>query len=198
MADTQRTRTALLALFGDNVTGQISAQDLRDFLVTMMGDEFVNPGDFWKRPDAQHFSAGDSIKGWVDYSQLISEACSMGNILERGPSGQWTLASGIVGSNSERPVVLGVAGDSYAISTFGNVLRKGLVYKSAFSASFADDRIGWPVYLYSDSPGSITTESQTSIMIVGFVEPEQSTGLENDTNIWRFDPTYAWGVTVVA
>ena len=198
MADTQRTRAANLAQFGDNVTGQISAQDLRDFVVTVMEEEFVNPGDFWKEPDAQYFSTQDSIKGWIDYSQLISEACSMGNVLERGPSGQWTLASGIVGSNSERPVVLGVAGDSYAISTFGNVLRKGLVYKSAFSASFGDDRIGWPIYLYSDAPGSITTVSQVSIMIVGFIEPEQSTGLVSNTNIWRFDPTFAWGVTVVA
>ena len=198
MANTQRTRAALITLLADNVTGQISAQDLRDFLVTIMESEFANPGDFWKEPDAQYLTTGDTVKGWIDYSQLISEACSMGNILERGPSGQWTLASAIVGSNSERPVTLGVAADSYAISTFGDVLRRGLVYKSAFSASFGDDRIGWPVYLYSDAPGSITTESQTSIMIVGFIEPEQSTGLASNTNIWRFDPTYAWGVTVVA
>ena len=198
MADTQRTRAAILALFADNVTGQISAQDLRDFVVTIMETEFANAGDFWKEPDAQNFSTSDSIKGWIDYSQLISEACSMGNILERTASGTWVLASGIVGSNSERPVTLGVAGDSYAASTIGNVLRKGLVYKSAFSASFADDRIGWPVYLYSDSPGSITTASQTSIMIVGFVEPMSSRGISVDTNVWRFDPTYAWGVTVVA
>jgi len=197
MADTQRTRAALISLFGDNVTGQISPQDLRDFLVTIMEDEFINPGDFWRQPDAQYLTS-EGIKGWIEYSQYISEACSYGNILERGPSGQWVLASGIVGSNSERPVVLGVAGDSYIIGDFGNILRKGLVHISAFSASFADNRIGWPVYLYSDAPGSITTASQTSIMIVGFVEPEQSTGDEADTNIWRFDPTYAWGVTVVA
>ena len=36
MADTQRTRAAILNLFGDNVTGQISAQDLRDYVVTIM------------------------------------------------------------------------------------------------------------------------------------------------------------------
>ncbi len=198
MADTQRTRASLIALLADNVTGQISAQDVRDWLVTVMEAEFANPGDFWKEPDAQYLTTGDTVKGWIDYSQLISEACSFGNILERGPSGQWTLASAIVGSNSERPVCLGVAAADYAISTFGNVLRRGLVYHSAFSASFGDDRIGWPVYLYSDAPGSITTVSQTSIMMVGFIEPEQSTGLVSNTNIWRFDPTYAWGVTVVA
>ena len=46
MADVQRTRAAILALMADNVTGQISAQDLRDFIVTVMESEFVNPGDF--------------------------------------------------------------------------------------------------------------------------------------------------------
>ena len=36
MADTQRTRAAILALFADNVTGQTSVQDLRDYVVTIM------------------------------------------------------------------------------------------------------------------------------------------------------------------
>lgn len=37
MADTIRTRAALLTLLADNVTGDISAQDLRDMLVTLFG-----------------------------------------------------------------------------------------------------------------------------------------------------------------
>lgn len=37
MADTRRTRAELLASLADNSTGDISAQDLRDFLVTIMG-----------------------------------------------------------------------------------------------------------------------------------------------------------------
>jgi hypothetical protein len=35
MADTVRTRSQLVALFADNGTGQISAQDLRDFLISL-------------------------------------------------------------------------------------------------------------------------------------------------------------------
>jgi len=35
MADTQRNKAALAALFADNTTGDISPQDLRDFLETM-------------------------------------------------------------------------------------------------------------------------------------------------------------------
>ena len=37
MADTRRLRSALLALFADNSIGDISAQDLRDYVVTNMG-----------------------------------------------------------------------------------------------------------------------------------------------------------------
>ena len=195
MADTQRTRAAILALFADNVTGQVSCQDARDMIVTIMEQEFVNPGDFWRQPDAQFLTA-EGVKGWIEYSQLISEAVSFGNILERGASGQWVLASGVIGSVvSDKPLTLGVAAADYVASTFGNVLRKGLVYHSAFSASF-DGRIGWAVYLCSTAaegaPGSLTTDSMTSMFLLGFVEPEQSTGTEVDTNIWRFDP--GWGI----
>lgn len=35
MADTQRSKSALATLFADNATGEISPQDLRDFLETM-------------------------------------------------------------------------------------------------------------------------------------------------------------------
>ena len=37
MADTRRTRASILALFADNITGDISPQDLRDFVVTALG-----------------------------------------------------------------------------------------------------------------------------------------------------------------
>jgi len=192
MANTQRTRTALLALMADNVTGQVSCQDLRDFMVTVMESEFFNPGDFWRQPDSQYITA-EGIKGWIEYSQLISEACSFGNLLMRDTSGQWVLASGIIGSVVSKPVVLAIAAESYTASVFGTILRRGLVYQSAFSASFADE-IGGPVYVKSDVAGSITCTLATSAMAIGIVEPEQSTGLENDTNIWRFMPELAWGV----
>lgn len=37
MADTQRTQAAILALFANNTSGDISPQDLRDFVVSVMG-----------------------------------------------------------------------------------------------------------------------------------------------------------------
>lgn len=37
MADTRRTKAAILTLFADNTTGLVSPQDLRDFVVTALG-----------------------------------------------------------------------------------------------------------------------------------------------------------------
>ena len=192
MADVAKTRAALLALLADNVTGQISAQDVRDFLVTVMEEEFVNPGDFWKAPDHQQMTS-DTVRGWIDYSRLISEAVSFGNILEMQTSGQWVLASGLIGSINSNFIALGVACDSYAASTFGNVLRRGLVYNSEHSASF-EGEIGRPIYYASDVPGSIILVEPTSAICLGFVEIEYSGGSTDETSIWRFDPAYAWGI----
>ncbi len=63
MADTQRTRAAILSLFADNVTGQISCQDLRDFQVTVMESEFANPGDFWAKPQAKYSLTDKTARG---------------------------------------------------------------------------------------------------------------------------------------
>ena len=41
MADTVRTRTALLALLANNTTGDISPQDLRDFMVSTFGGRAI-------------------------------------------------------------------------------------------------------------------------------------------------------------
>lgn len=74
MPDTQRTKTALLALLADNVTGAISEQDMRDILVSNMGaygglrtdtagntdtvPATIGHVDFWGDP-AGHYSDDD-------------------------------------------------------------------------------------------------------------------------------------------
>ena len=40
MADTIRTKSALQTLLADNVAGDISPQDIRDFLVSVIGSEY--------------------------------------------------------------------------------------------------------------------------------------------------------------
>jgi hypothetical protein len=56
MADTQRTLAALQVLLADNVVGDISPQDVRDFLVTSLG---VSGGIAWVgNVTAQSFTLG--------------------------------------------------------------------------------------------------------------------------------------------
>ena len=54
MVDTVRTKAALQALFADNSSGDISPQDLRDFLVTTYADGGINVV-------ADHGAVGDGV-----------------------------------------------------------------------------------------------------------------------------------------
>jgi hypothetical protein len=183
MADTQRTRAEILTLFADNTTGEISAQDLRDFVVTIMeATEFILAGDFWREPDIAGVSA-DGVRGWIEPSQLIHSGCSFGNLMFKTSANTWrpydntdSLANG---------PALGVAADSYAsgVST-AQILRRGLVYHSLFSASFAA-AFGKPVFAASaGSVGSITQSETTFAHVIGYIENDA-------TGIWRFDPDWS-------
>jgi len=187
MADTQRTRAALLALMADNVTGQISAQDFRDFMVTVMEEEFVNPGDFWKDPEVRKNTTDKTAVGWIDYSQTVGSDCSFGNIMYLHASGVWKRAC-IAASTTTG--ILGVACDSYTSDAATcNILRKGIVRNSSFSATFSGF-MGKPVYLGSTgSTGSIgVVATANSTMIVGWVEVSDA-GVA--TGAYRFEPEWA-------
>jgi hypothetical protein len=189
MADTQRTRAQILALFADNVTGQISPQDLRDFVVTIMESEFANPGDFFARPQAKFITTDKTAKGWKEYSQFILSACSFMNVLYYNVSGGgWGLANV---SASAQTGIVALAMDSYAagIST-GVVLKEGIVYDSTFSTIFSQ-LIGRPVYLASGVPGSITvTKTTNSILILGAVCHSDDMGY-SAIGKWYFKPEWA-------
>ena len=194
MADTQRTRAALLALFADNVTGQISPQDLRDFQVSIMMQENINVGDFWHQPDPQYLTTDRGVRGWIDYSQLISEAVSFGDVLARGPSGAWTLASAIaIGTPGYSDIVcLGMAAESYAASTVGNVLRKGIAKCAACSVQWSEG-IGRIMYLDSGAAGKLSVWSgalPSVTMAVGYPEIEGSDFTVALTDVFRFDPSW--------
>ncbi|KKM77209.1 hypothetical protein LCGC14_1372420, partial [marine sediment metagenome] len=115
MADTQRTRAALITLFGDNVTGQISAQDLRDFLVTMMeSPEFTNAGDFFNGPVAGGNTTDKTTRGFHLYSQTMHSdySASFGMPLAyNNVSGNWWPAD--LGDSTRNPA-RGIPADSYA------------------------------------------------------------------------------------
>jgi len=187
MADTQRTRAQLLALFADNVTGQISAQDLRDFLVTMMEEEFANPGDFWKMPNSRFNLTDKTAKGWWDYSQVAGSDISSLNVVYMNVSGIWKKAdlrySAMTG-------ILGLTLDSFTSNASNMpVLRRGMVYWSAYSATFSNF-VGKPVYLASGTAGAVTmTKTTNSVLIVGWVEASDDGGAA--IGKFRFEPNWA-------
>ena len=189
MADTQRTRAQLRALFADNVTGQISAQDLRDFLVTMMEDEFASPGDFWAGPDEAYLVTPDTGRGWKMYSQEISlsfsiaDGLSFGQIVMFASTSAWRQAA--ASDSIFNRAMLGVMMGSYAdAATDCIILRKGLVYDSMLSASMVNKN-GWPVFLCSDkSEARATISNPTQSRAIGVV-------ISANYGMWYFDPTWA-------
>jgi len=191
MADTQRSRAQLLALFADNVTGQISAQDLRDFLVTLMESEFAQAGDFWAKPQAKFITTDKTGKGWKMHSQYIGSACSFMNVMYMDKStGQWMLANV---SASAQTGMLGIAMDSYAAGySTADILMEGVLYDSSFSTTFSR-LIGRPIYLASGAPGSITTTTTTnSVLVVGYVMPSDDGG--SAIGKWYFVGPACWAV----
>jgi len=189
MADTARTRTAILALFADNVTGQISAQDLRDFLVSVMPAEFANVGDFWKFPAPAQLVDDKSYRGWLDYSQIVISACSFGDAMYLAGSGTWGTAHG---AQSARQPTAGLACASYtAADSQCIMLRKGILCMTALSIRMSG-YVGKPVYLTSNLSGQYSiTKDATYNVIVGLVVPN-GIGSENTYKL-HFDP--AWAVT---
>jgi hypothetical protein len=192
MADVQRTRAQVLALFADNVTGQLSCQDLRDFVVTIMETEFANAGDFWAMPQAKYITTDKTAKGWKMYSQVFGSAVSFMNVVYQGISnGLWKRANLAVSVHTRG--ILGLAMDSYASDASGEVLRWGVVYDSSFSTVFSQ-KIGMPVYLDSNTGiGSISVGPTTlSVFAVGWVMASDGGSAESAIGKWFFAPD--WGI----
>ncbi len=202
MADTQRTRAALLALFADNVTGQISAQDLRDYLVTVMNTpEFDNEGDFFNGPMAGGITTDKTTRGFHIYSQTMhsDHSASFGMPLAYNQdSGNWIPADL---SRSEAGPARGIPTDSYASGAVDvKILMKGIIYDSGLSR--LSGFIGKPVFLQSaalSTSGSIDTTPGTSVSTVGILGYVIGSITVTYPSIykWHFDGTGNWAVTGV-
>jgi hypothetical protein len=192
MSDTQKTRAQLLSLFADNTTGNISAQDLRDFVVTVMESEFANPGDFFARPQAKYTTTDKTARGWRIYSQYVGSACSFMNIMfMEASTGYWMRADV---ADSTKTGMLGVAMDSYAsdVST-AEIMLEGMIYDSSFSTVFSE-LLGRPIYLDSGVPGSISVgETANSVLPVGFITPSDDHG-GSAIGKWYFTGPACWAV----
>lgn len=188
MADTQRTRAALLVLFADNVTAQISPQDLRDMMVTIMEAEFVNPGDFWTAPQSRYTTTANTVRGWILYSQYMMSACSFGNVMRMNLScGWWERADALNISDG----VLGIAADSYAaaVST-AQILLRGCVNIPALSATFSN-YVGRAVFVASGASGSLTVTLTSYMRVLGWVMPSDASLGTSNIGKFFFDPDWA-------
>ena len=194
MADTVRGRATLLSLFADNVTGQISEQDLRDYLISIMSEDNGVAGDFWNTPQAKYHYTDKTAYGNTLHSQFIQEACSFGNVLCMDAStGCWKLADG---GDSALQGYLGLAMDSYtANESQADVLIEGLVCNSNFSTTFSRE-IGSPICLDQTGDGSIIIISVTSIasyIRLGAVVPSTPmsiTSAASTSSFWYFRPEW--------
>jgi len=198
MADTQRTRAALLALFADNVTGQISAQDFRDGVVTWMETEFVNPGDFFNEPMAGAITTDKTTRGFHLYSQTMhaNHSASFGQPYAYNQvSGNWIPAD--ISRSIANPV-RGIAADSYASgATTVKMLVKGIVYD--VGRSDLSGFIGKPLFLGS---GAVSTSGHVSVTvhtsdsakgIVGYVMGSLTVTYPSVYK-WHFDGTGNWAI----
>ena len=188
MADTQRSRAQILVLFADNSTGNISPQDLRDYVVTVMEEEFVNAGDFWAQPQARYTTTDKSARGWMLYSQYFQSAVSFANVIRQDQSGGgW----GVYDAVEKSDCVLGMPMDSYAAGeSQGTVLLRGSVYQSAFSTTFSR-LIGKAIYAASVASGSITTALTSYMRVIGWVMPSTHSHLASASGKFFFDPHWA-------
>jgi len=199
MADTQRTRAQILALFSDNVTGQISAQDLRDFVVTLMETpEFTYAGDYFNGPIASGITTDKSTRGFHIYSQTLhsNHSASFGKPAAYNQvSGTWIPADlSCSGANPVR----GIFADSYASgATDVRILVRGLIYDVGLSR--LSGYIGKPVFLQSAAAstyGSIDVTPGTSVStmgILGFVVGSITVTYPSVYK-WHFDGTGNWAV----
>lgn len=171
MANTPRTRAALLNLFADNVTGQISAQDLRDFLVTVMPAEFVNAYDGWCEPIPDNITTDKTTRGFHWYSQVVGSniSLSFGKVYCMNTSGAWSTANA---SQISHNTVLGIPADSYAsAATTAKILRRGMVYDSSLATRLTGN-IAMPIYLFSAAPNSYSiTNADAWSRVIGYVLP---------------------------
>lgn len=198
MADTQRTRGVILSLFADNVTGQISPQDLRDFVVTIMETpEFTYAGDFFNEPVVLGITTDKTTRGFHLYHQVMhsNHSASFGMPLAYNQtSGCWIPAD--ISRSAANPA-RGIAADSYASgATDVKILVRGLVYDSGLSR--LSGFIGKPVWLQSATTSTVgsldcaTHGSDSMYGIIGFVVG--STVTTDSVYKWHFDGMGNWAV----
>lgn len=172
MADTKRSRATILSTVLDtNDNYGITAQDLRDFAVSVIPEERAEAGDHWSPPSEDQVSAGQG-RGWTQVI-TVAEAVTAGQVLTLNASGEYELA-GASALPTGPGVCMALAAASAAATT--SALFGGVAF---FSGVFSGFVVGRPVYLASGTAGGVTQTQPTNA---------QPLGLAVAAGIVRFKP----------
>lgn len=170
MAETQRTLAALIALFADNTTGDISPQDLRDFLVSSQGGYgsiYVNGGS-----TAQTGITGTPAK----MTGFATNGISSGTTPDHGNdlvtvdvSGDYLINASVsfVGSSSDVfqvEIYNNTTGTGYAFNRFISAGGDtGAAACSALITCAANDEVS--LYISSSTGGTSFTPQEASLIV---------------------------------
>ena len=170
MANVERTRSALLDLAADSVVGSISAQDLRDMLVSILPAEHINAYDFWAQPNVTNTTTQYSTRGWHLHSQTVSSkianGLSFGKVYALTASNTWSTAGPDTAGMRD---FIGIAADSYTANYFtAKILIRGMVNNPSMS-DYTASCIGLKIYLLSN--GAISVTASTVSKVIGIVMP---------------------------
>lgn len=173
MADTARSKTDIIGISGDNSTGAISAQDYRDFIVSVMPTECLYAGEYWTVPTEVNNTTTYSTRGTHIFSQIVSSkvanGLSFGKVYALTASNTWSTADP---DNTYQHTLIGVAADSYAINvSTAKLLLMGVVNNPSCS-DYTVSCVGLPLFLCSvTSAGNVSITAADNSRVVGIVLP---------------------------
>jgi len=200
MADTARTRSALLSLLSDNSSGAISPQDFRDVLVSILPAEHLYADNFYfTQPTPDNITTDATERGWKLYSQTVGYYLSLvhGQVVALTNSNTWSTADA---STVAHKTVLGwVCSNTVSRYTSNDtslvLLRKGIAYYSAIAATLSAGGIGTALFLLGTASAcSISyTDTATNSRIVGYIMPAGVGSVQCKGKIW-LDFDAGWGM----
>lgn len=175
MADTPKSRTAGLALINDNDNYEVTAQDMRDVIVSLWPAERESAEDYFSGPQTGQVTADLEWRG--DYFQgTAASAVTQGQVLALNASGEYVLADA---ANLATAMAVAIACSTIAAAGTGLMMRAGLMYLSGICSGYT---IGQQVYLASGTGGGLTQTKPTNVQVLGVVEAAGKL---------RFEPSWA-------
>jgi len=199
MADTPRTRAEVLTLFADNETGNISEQDLRDWVVTMMRDGlFLDRDDFWNQPAQAQLTTNLTAYGW-HYSATMESAVSFGQPLYQTTTVATSQASQVWGkadaASTGKMPCMAISLEACGAGSTCDILRRGVVYFSEAGGTAASMTPGQWIYVAASmmSAGGIDSVGASAAQFYTQTVPTSAQAIGRAVTPFKFefDPNWA-------